>query len=100
MPVDLKRINRFHDAMLKDVYLRAKREVGYNAKAFLSMTVDRGGWQTAKQLLATPVPSAGYLALAQRGRLDLTVETLVLKPEWRALFTQVELDVARQRLGL
>jgi hypothetical protein len=90
---------RFHDAMIKEVYLRAKREVNYNAKTFLSMVVDKGGLETAKQLLGTPTASSGYYELARRGRLDLTVESLVLQPGWQGLFTETELHTAKQRLG-
>lgn len=40
----------------------------------------------------------GSLAMWQSGRLDLTVEALVLTPPWNSLFTEHELAVARKRL--
>lgn len=44
-------------------------------------------------------PSAGYTALYELGRLELTVEAMVLEtPEWRELFTDDELKRARRRL--
>ena len=39
-----------------------------------------------------------YKKLWEARRLDLSVEALVLKPEWAELFTAEELATARQRL--
>jgi len=91
------RENRFHDAML-NIYKRAKKETGYNARIFLGLVVDRGGLHTARYLLHAQVVSDGYTALWQRGRLDLTVEALVLEPEWQPLFSVNELKIAVDRL--
>ena len=52
----------------------------------------------ALTLLASPTVSDGFAALWQCGRLDLTVEALVLRPPWSALFTEQELTTARKRL--
>ena len=89
----------FHGAMV-DLYLRAKREANYNATYFLQMISDDqlGGYRTAKQLIHTATPSLGYQALYDRGRLDLTVEAVVLRPEWADLFTDDERAIARRRL--
>lgn len=87
----------FHGAMV-DLYKRAKAEAGYNATVFLSMVSDIGGLETARYLLGTSEPSDGYVALWERGRLDLTVEATVLNPRWRELFTEHELATARDRL--
>lgn len=96
MPTDLE--NRFHDAML-DVYQRAKAEAGYNASRFLSMVAEQGGYEAARTLLHASNVSDGYTALWQRKRLDLTVEAVILKHEWRDLFSEFERDIARQRLA-
>ncbi|WP_432934699.1 hypothetical protein ACQPZZ_21440 [Microbispora sp. CA-135349] len=45
---------------------------------------------------AVPV---GLDALWERGRLDLTVEALVVQPRFAELFTPEEVEVARHRLG-
>ena len=42
--------------------------------------------------------SEGYTALWKRRRLDLTVEALILQPQWDKLFTDEERDIARKRL--
>lgn len=89
---------QFDNAMF-DVYRRAKEEAGYNATIFLQMLTDRKGVQTAKTLINANKPSDGYTALYMRGRLDVTVEALVLEDErWHPLFSDEELDCARKRL--
>ena len=84
----------FDDAMRK-IYLDAKN-AGYNATRFLQMLGDHGGVETAHRLL--PNMSDGFTELWKRNRLDLTVESLILKPEWQELFSESERDIARSRL--
>ena len=93
---DLER--RFHRAMI-DIYEKAKRETGYNATRFLQMVSEIGGVVAARRLLAAPVVSDGFTALWERGRLDLTVETLVLSEEYRELFSEDEREGAAARLA-
>jgi hypothetical protein len=63
------------------------------------MLGDRGGLATAKYLINSPKPSDGYTHLYERGRLDLTVEGMVVETrKWHTLFTSEELEKARQRL--
>ena len=90
---------RFHLAML-DVYSKAKGETGYNATRFLQMVQEQGGLNAARQLLGGNVTdvSEGFTQLALKGRLDLTVEALVLQDEWQSLFSPEEKRVARRRL--
>lgn len=87
----------FHDAMI-DVYVRAKRECGYNATRFLQMVTQSGGLATAHKLLAPNEVQYGFTELWEHKRLDLTVESLVLQDRWRGFFTKDELAVARLRL--
>lgn len=89
---------RLDEAML-DVYRRANVEAGYNATRFLGMITEIGGYATARTLLHTPTVSEGYTALWKRGRLDLTVEAVILRPEWRDAFSDSEREIARRRLG-
>lgn len=87
------------DMAMFDVYRRAKTEAKYNATIFLKMLTDNGGIRTAKTLINGDKPSDGYGALCLRGRLDLTVEALVIdEPRWHPLFTEEELEKARSRL--
>ena len=88
----------FHEAML-EIYRKAKKEASYNAQRFLQMVVDHGGIQTAKMLIHSDTVSDGYTALWERGRLDLTVEAMVIeKQKYHPLFTQEELQVCAKRL--
>lgn len=89
---------QFDRAML-EVYHRARDEAGYNATIFLQMLMDNKGVRTAKTLINAAKPSDGYTALYMRGRLDLTVEALVIEDgRWHQLFTDDELMRARRRL--
>ena len=88
---------QFHQAMV-DVYISAKRDCHYNATIFWNMVLDRGGLATAKQLLATNTPSDGFTTQYLCGRLDLTVEAHVIRPEYAELFTPDEITIGNQRL--
>ena len=95
MPTEAE--SQFNEAML-NLYRRAKAEAGYNATRFLSMVVEHGGLETARYLLHATTVSEGYTALWKRERLDLTVEAVILRPEWQALFSDVERRIAVNRL--
>jgi hypothetical protein len=90
---------QFHEAMLT-IYKRAKAEAHYPANRFLGMVVETGGLATARYLLHAEKVSDGYTALWERGRLDLTVEAMVLDAKWRPLFTDEERGIAVARLRL
>lgn len=90
----------FDNAMM-DIYVRARNEAGYNAARFLQMLHENRGLATARILLMSDKPSDGYRALWELKRLDLTVEALVVRPKWYALFAQEPelLQRAKQRLA-
>ena len=88
---------RFHDAMV-EIYQRARAECGYNASRFIQMVDEQKGLAAAKTLLHSPHVSDGYTSLWELGRLDLSVEAYVLKPDFRELFTPEELEIAESRL--
>ena len=81
------------------IYKRAKNEANYNAKVFLGMVVDKGGVETARYLLDTPTVSVGYTNLWRRNHLELTVEAVILDPQWWPLFTSTQRRTAIDRLG-
>jgi hypothetical protein len=87
----------FGEAMRK-LYLDAK-DAGYNATYFLRMLNDFGGVTTARRLLASSQPSEGFTRLWEMGRLDLSVEALILHDRWRRLFSTEERTAARERLA-
>jgi len=88
----------FNGSML-EIYQRAKSEAKYNAQRFLQMVVDHGGIEAARMLINSETVSEGYTALWERGRLDLTVEAMVLETKkYHPLFTPEELQVCANRL--
>lgn len=81
-----------------ETYRRSVTEANYNATYFRSMLAQLGPVDTARKLLASPAVSDGFAALWERGRMDLTVEALVVEPEFADLFTEDEIETARRRL--
>jgi hypothetical protein len=63
----------------------------------IATIICQGGVAAARQLLHGP-PSDGFTALWERGRLDLTVEALILAPAFTDRFTDDERTIARNRL--
>ena len=88
---------RFEQDMI-DIYTTAKKECGYNASRFLQMLGDKGGLAAAKQLISKPGGTDGFTTLWEHGRLDLSVEAHVLKPEYAELFSDEERRMCRERL--
>jgi hypothetical protein len=81
------------------IYTRARLEADCKATIFLQMLHRHGGLGTARQLINSPAVSEGYTALYERGRLDLTVEAVIVEnPRWHSLFTSDELSRVRKRL--
>lgn len=62
------------------------------------MLADLGPVETARKLLRAPAVSDGFAALWERGRLDLTVEALVIRAPFSDLFDERELETAHTRL--
>lgn len=88
---------RFEQDMI-DIYTAAKKECGYNASRFLRMLGTKGGLATARKLISKPGGTDGFTTLWEHGRLDLSVEAHVLKPEYAELFTDEERRMCRERL--
>ncbi len=88
---------RFHQAML-DIFELAGRETGYWATYFLRSVRDHGGLETARKLLRKSGTSGGFERLKAERRLDLSMEAVILRPEFRELFSAEELAIASNRL--
>lgn len=88
-------------AKLIDAYQRTGKEVGYWAHRFVRAVRQHGGLTQAKKMLRprTKGQRAGLDALLEAGRPELTVEAIVLLPEFRELFTDTELATAAERIG-
>jgi hypothetical protein len=79
----------------------AKRLPGYTGHVFTRMIAEHGGWKAAK-LVLQPMPNGkvqeGFVDLWMHGGVELTVEAIVLQPEWYALFTKADRKEAYRRL--
>jgi hypothetical protein len=84
---------------MQEVYRAGKREGKYSAPLFAELLKTHGGLDTAKRFIHSPDYHAGFTALWERKRLDLTVEAVILEEaRWHPLFTADELEICRQRL--
>ena len=93
-PTDLE--SQFHEEMLR-IYDEAT-QFGYYPTRFRQMVEEHGGLGAAKLLLTSDTPSSGFERLWEEGRLDLSVEVLVLRTPWNALFADGVLREAERRL--
>ncbi|WP_051289863.1 HNH endonuclease [Paenibacillus massiliensis] len=83
---------------MKSIYSEAKK-IGYTPTRFMEMLANEGGLKVAKNLINSKQPSDGFNKLWELKRLDLTVEALILKSDYRKLFTENELDIVKDRLN-
>lgn len=85
------------ETAMRSIYTRASNECGYRPTYFLQMINERGGVGAARSLLVGRA-SDGFAKLWELGRLDLSVEALILQPAWHDLFTSEDKRVASDRL--
>jgi hypothetical protein len=88
------------EAALRELYYQWG-DLGYWANRFYQKFSSHckryvGGVEAVRSVL--PYETAGFLFLKERGRLNLSVESLILKPEWRDLFDDDDLEIAKQKL--
>ncbi|HUF53097.1 MAG TPA: hypothetical protein VMR52_04900 [Dehalococcoidia bacterium] len=86
------------DSAMQHIYVEAKSKLNYNATRFLQLVSELGGVEAAHRLLSGPAPQYGLQVLWEKGRLDLSVEAHVLKPEFAILFSDAERHEAESRL--
>jgi hypothetical protein len=90
--------NKF-DSDMKNIFFTAKREIHYVAARFIQLVSEEGGVLAAKRLISKDGGTDGFTVLWENHRLDLSVEALVLKPEYSDLFTDQEKEICRKRLS-
>ena len=88
--------DEFHAAMV-NLYHTAT-ELGYRPTYFLRMVNEHGGLTAAKRLLNAPEAQEGLTKLWELGRLDMSVEALILQDQWESLFSDEEKRTAQERL--
>ena len=93
--------NKF-EKEIKIKMFRAKIECGYNPARFNQMIARYGGVGTAKRLIVNALQtgkiSEGFTKLCLCGRLDLTMEDSVCKPEYQTLFYPEEIAYCKEIL--
>jgi hypothetical protein len=74
-------------------------KIGYRPARFLQMLSENGGVETARIILSQPNTTDGFTTLWEKKRLDLSVEAVVLKPEYAPLFSADDRAKAQARLA-
>jgi hypothetical protein len=74
------------------------RPLNYDPSIWVGMMESHGAAAAARQLLVSGDIQYGFSHLIEMGRPDLTVEYAVLRPQWRALFTNAHREAAQWRL--
>lgn len=96
--IGLHKLSDQFDREMMNVYNSALKKCNYKAIRFLQMFLEYKGITTAKMLLSKRDVQYGFTELYLCGCLGLSMEVLVLKPEYRPLFTEEELREAKRRL--
>jgi len=89
--------HKFNEDM-RQIYMRTKKEIKYNATRFIQLVSEKGGLLAAKQLIAKDGGTYGFEVLWENKRLDLSIEAYVLRHEYRELFSDEEIAMCRNRL--
>ena len=97
-PVERSEAERQFDHAMWQTFEQSVK-AGYQPSYFLRSVKRYGGMETARRLLAKDGLSKGFDALRKVGRLDLSVEAQVLRPQFVDLFTDAERTIARARLA-
>jgi Protein of unknown function DUF262/Protein of unknown function (DUF1524) len=80
------------------LYPAILEQLDHRASRLLELVNQAGALSAARQLLSEPQPSDATLFVLGRGRPELSVEAVVVRAEFAALFTPEELARARDRL--
>lgn len=86
------------NAEMKNIYITAKKELGYNATRLFQLISEKGGLKAAKILISKEDGTYGFEVLWENKRLDLSVEAHVLKDDYMELFTDEERSMCKRRL--
>ncbi|MCW5851476.1 MAG: hypothetical protein KIT87_15495 [Anaerolineae bacterium] len=87
------------ESAVRDAFKEMHGALGYNPRRALNMVNQYGAVDAARRLLYMPgETSQGLETLWEHHRLDLSIEALMLKPEFASLFTEDERALARKIL--
>lgn len=74
-------------------------QLGYNPSDFEGMLRVASATRVAEKLVTSGKLQTGLQRLAQMGRLDLSVESIMLETQFEPLFTKQHLEAAQWRLN-
>ncbi|MCI0700339.1 MAG: hypothetical protein L0241_04595 [Planctomycetia bacterium] len=78
--------------------IQASIALGYNPTRFVNMLDSYGGVGVAKRLVASGELQDGIKKIVAMGHPELSMESIMLEPQFASLFSQGELAAARWRL--
>jgi len=83
---------------MKEIYHKAANEINYRPTRFLQMLSEKGGVPTVISLVTKPGSTEGFIRLWENQRLDLSVEALILKNDYKELFDDAIRQICADRL--
>lgn len=86
---------KFHGEMLA-LYDHCAR-IGFRPVLFRRLVILKGGVAAAKELVFKP-GTTGLERLIEAGKTELSMEAMMVRPEYRLLFTSLEIKEAAKRL--
>jgi hypothetical protein len=86
---------------LQSLYEKIRKEIRSNTPKYFSIIlVEKGALATANEILNSTDPTDGFTILLLMGRLDLTLEFLIVNnPKYHPLFSETMLNNAKLRIG-
>lgn len=87
------------DSAVRKACALAWSEEHYDPVRIIHEIDKHGCVEAARRLVRSPLVSHAFTSLAERGRLDLTVEHIMTQPRFRSLFHRADLDLAEDRLN-
>jgi len=71
---------------------------GYTPQYLVNMVNRYGAINAVKKLVIKPEISQGLLRLQKENALKLSLESIILEPEWENIFTEKERHIAKKKL--
>jgi hypothetical protein len=96
MKTELK--ERFH-AELESTIMELKN-LKLNCSGLEKMLAARGGYETAKILIGSKEQSSGFTDLLLLGKKQISVEAKVIDERFRELFSDEEIKICKDRMGI
>lgn len=97
-PIHLADTSAAFDHALLDLFNKIQKETNYRTTVPKRFLCPNQGVEVSNKAVGLNEPSPLFLFLFDNHRLDLTIEALVIRPEWKSLFHRDILFTASRRL--